>query len=138
MTIKSIAVAATLAALACASLAWAAPDAPTPPPAPTAPPAPTPPPAPGQAPIVTVTGQRPLPQHKCGPRDDACIKAVVANIWAQHPQEVRQWCLKEDMRLTEKRFMFEQFAAPGDSPVDTSVPDAERQLCDYGRKHHIK
>ncbi len=94
---------------------------------PTAPPADSPP--------VVVTGQRPV-LHKCAPRDQVCVATVIRQIWLDHPQEVRAYCLKEEMRYTDQKWMLQSMSGPGDpGPVNMDMPDSERQLCDYGRKH---
>ena len=112
-------------ALGAAPGAWAQPAAP----------APAAPPPTSEAPPVVVTGQRPV-THKCGGRDQVCIAAVIKQIWLEHPQEVREWCLKQDMRYSNETMMLHSLAGPGDvGPMDHAMPEAERQLCDYGRTH---
>jgi len=94
--------------------------------------APAPPP---EQPPVVVTGQRPV-LHKCGARDQVCVAAVIKQIWLDHPKEVREYCLKEEMRYNDQKWMLQSMRGPGDvGPVNADMPDSERQLCDYGRKH---
>ena len=96
--------------------------------------APPPPPPTDQAP-VTVTGQRPV-LHRCGDRDEACIKTVIQRIWTDNPQQVKEWCVQETMRFTRQRAAMRALLGDGAiGPYNQDMPDAERELCDYGRTH---
>jgi len=97
--------------------------------------APPPPPPPSDTSTVVVTGQKPV-THKCGERDQACIKAVIQRIWTENPKEVQEWCVKEGMRYTNQRATMRALLGDGAiGPYNSDMSDTERQLCDYGRTH---
>ena len=92
-------------------------------------------PRPTDQPPVVVTGQRPV-LHKCAARDEACIKAVIERIWTENRKEVEAWCLQEGMRLAGQRWQMRALLGDGAiGPYNQDMPEAERQLCDYGRTH---
>ena len=54
---------------------------------------------------VTVTGRR-LPTKSCSSRDDACIAAVVAELKAHYPRELKTWCSQVQLRAAQNTMEF--------------------------------
>jgi hypothetical protein len=63
---------------------------------------------------VTVTGKA-LPKTECSPRDQACIRIVVAELKRLYPEQLKRFCFQRQMQAMAETLQFGD-ADPGRPP----------------------